>query len=307
MTKIAVIILNWNQPKLTFTTITSLKKTKSKNFTYHIFLIDNGSSNNSKNLFNHKYSKDPKVTLHYLPNNLGFAGGNNVGIELALKRKFNYILLLNNDTIVDPKFLIYLVNTLLEDKSIGIVGPKIYFAPGFEFHKDRYSPKDIGKVIWSAGGLIDWNNIIFSNRGIDEIDHGQYDRPTSKIDKISGCCALIPSDVFETIGLLDNDLYLYNEDDDFCQRLVKAGYRLYYQPKSFIWHLNSGSSSSGGGLLHDYFMTRNRLVFGFRYASIRTKFALFRDSLRLLLFGYRWQKIGVIDFYRHRLGKGSWK
>jgi GT2 family glycosyltransferase len=307
MIKVAVIILNWNQPQLTVDTISSLKKIDSSNFKFHIFLIDNGSSDNSKIIFDQKYSNDPTVTTIYSPYNLGFAGGNNIGIKKALELDFDYILLLNNDTLVKSDFLQILLDTLIANKNIGIIGPKIYFAPGYEFQQGRYSKKDIGKVIWSAGGLIDWNNLIFTNRGIDEVDSGQYDEPTSKIDKISGCCALIPTKIFKSIGLLDDSLYLYNEDDDFCQRVKRSGNLLYCQPKSVIWHINSGSSKAGGGSMHDYYMTRNRLIFGMRYSNIRTKLALFRDSVRIFQNGFPWQKKGVVDFYLHRWGKGSWK
>jgi GT2 family glycosyltransferase len=307
MKSVSVIVLNWNQPKLTVDTINSLLKIQHPNFSYQIFLVDNGSKDDSKEIFEQNFSKNTSISIIYLPDNLGFAGGNNMGIKHALELKYDYILLLNNDTIVQPDFLKFLFDTLENDNTIGIVGPKIYFAPGFEYHKNRYSKKEIGKIIWSVGGKVDWNNIIFTNRGIDEVDIGQYDKPTSKIDKISGCCALIPSNILKKVGFLDDNFYLYNEDDDFCQRVIKSGFKLYYQPKSVIWHINSGSSRSGGGSMHDYYMTRNRLIFGFRYAKLRTQFALIRDSIRILLLGYPWQKKGVVDFYLNRLGKGSWK
>jgi GT2 family glycosyltransferase len=165
----------------------------------------------------------------------------------------------------------------------------------------------LGHVIWSAGSKIDWDNVYGSNIGIDEIDHGQFDVPESNMDFISACCVLIKKQTLKIIGPMSEDYFMYYEDNDFCQKIRSAGFKLVFVPSSVIWHLNSGSNQAGGGPLHDYFLTRNRLIFGFKYASLRTKFALLRDSFRRLFIGSYWQKRGTIDFYLHRFGKGSWK
>jgi GT2 family glycosyltransferase len=156
------------------------------------------------------------------------------------------------------------------------------------------------------GSQIDWNNIYGSNFGIDEVDHGQFDHRNLHPDFISGCCFLVNKDFFKTVGLFDDKFYLYLEDADLSQRAKKLGYHLKIVPQSVIWHLNSGSSGAASPL-HDYFLTRNRLIFSSRYASLRTKFAVFRESVKHLLIGRQWQKIAVKDFYLGRLGKGSWK
>ena len=101
--------------------------------------------------------------------------------------------------------------------------------------------------------------------------------------------------------------FTYYEDADLCRRLLKCGYSYAYYPKSFIWHINSGSSSPGSPS-HDYFLTRNRLLFGFRFANLKTKFALFRQSLYILLSSPSvWQKKAIIDYYLGNLNRGSWK
>jgi GT2 family glycosyltransferase len=307
MKKIAIVILNWKTAKLTTDTIDSLKKINKSGFSYHIFLIDNGSPDNSLEILNNKYSKDPLITIIPLSVNLGFAGGNNVGIKTALKEPFDYLLLINSDVIVDPNFLTHLFSVIKEDKTIGAVGPKIYFAPGYEFQKNRYSQKDLGHIIWSAGSIMDWNNIYGSNLGIDEIDHGQYNIPQANMESISACCILINPQVFKNAGLMSEEYFMYYEDNDFCQKIKSAGFKIAYEPSAKIWHLNSGSNKAGGGPLHDYFLTRNRLIFGFKFASLKTKFALFRDSIRTLSIGTPWQKRGVIDFYLRKFGKGSWQ
>lgn len=307
MVKIAVVIVNWNLPLLTKKTISSLKKIEKKNFSYHIYLVDNGSTDNSYNEFSNSYKNDDSITLIKSKANLGFAGGNNLAITEILKKNFDYILLLNNDTEVDNLFLSYLLDSFSLNKNVGIVGPKIYFAPGYEPKNINYSKSDEGRVIWAASGFLDRDNIISGNKGIDDVDHGQYDQIDFNPDFLSGCCLLIKNIVFKEIGLFDDDYFLYLEDLDFCIRAKEKGFTLVYQPKSNIWHLNSGSTKPGGHPTHDYFLTRNRLIFGFRYSPLKTKLSLFKDSFRILINGAYWQKRAIIDYYFNNLGKGSWK
>jgi len=308
MKTVAIVVLNWQQPELSIDTIESLKKIKHSGFSYHIFLVDNGSKDDCVKVLKQKYDKDKQVTLILLPTNLGFAAGNNFGIKTALKKKLDYILLINNDVLVDPNFLQELLKPFPKNPKLGASSPKIYFAPGFEFHKDRYSKSEIGKVIWSAGGKVDWNNVYANNVGLDEVDRGQYNTPRYDLEFTSNCCILVKSEIIKKTGLMSEDYFMYCEDGDFCQQIKQHGYQIGYQPTSIIWHLNSGSSQAGGGPFHDYFLTRNRLIFASKYASLRTNFALFRESLRLLLFkGTPWQKRGVIDFYLGKRGKGSWQ
>ncbi len=301
MKKIAIIVLNWKQPKLTVETIISLLKINHSSFTYEIVLVDNGSPDDSLKIFNKKYKNNKLIKILNTKSNLGYIG-NNFGIKYALDNNFDFIVLLNNDVLVDPNFLEEL---LKESNHYDILGPKIYFAPGFEFHKDRYQKKDLGKVIWSLGGQMDWNNIYGSNISIDKVDRGQFDKINENIDFISGCCLMASRGVFETIGLLDKNYFMYLEDVDFCQRAKKSNLKLACIPKSIIWHVNSGSSKSGGDL-HDYFITRNRIYFAYKYASLRTKFAIFRESLKTLFNQSKWRRQAVIDVYKHKMNKGSW-
>jgi len=302
---IALIILNWKQPQLTIDTVNSILKIKSSGFSYKIYIVDNGSPDSSVFQFKNKYRQNKNITILETGANLGYVGGNNFGIKKALKNKFDYILIANNDILVAPDFLQRLYNAS-QKYSNAILTPKIYFAPGFEFHKDRYNKSELGKVIWAVGGRIDWNNIYGTNIGIDEVDHGQYDNSNPEMDFISGCCLLIPKSIFQKNGLFDEKFFLYMEDADFTQRAKRYGFKLRLVPDSIIWHINSGSSKPGSSI-QDYFITRNRLLFGFRYAGIRTKIALIRESIKFLITGSYWRKRGVIDFYLGRFGKGSWK
>ena len=307
MDKIAIIVLNWKQPKLTIETVESILKTKQKNQTFHIYIIDNGSRDNSFEQFQKNFGKHKNVSILNTDSNLGYVGGNNFGINAALKENFDWILLINNDVLVDENFLDEMINACKKNTKIKILGPKIYFAPGHEYHKDRYKKNELGKVIWSVGGNIDWNNIIGSNIGIDEVDHGQYNQTQYNLDFISGCCMLVKADLFKEIGLLDEKYFMYLEDADFCVRARNSGHQNAYIPSSVIWPINAGSSSSGSEL-HNYFLTRNRLLFGYKYASTRTKFALFRESIKILVLSKSiWQKKAIVDYYIKKLGKGSWQ
>lgn len=236
--------------------------------------------------------------------NVGFTGGNNKGIRQALQNDADAVLLLNDDTKVDIQAIQYLSDTLSSDSKIGMVVPKIYFYPGYEFHKDRYEKKDRGKVIWYAGGKIDWNNAIGSHIGVDDIDHGQHDTQTD-VDFATGCCVLIRREIFEKVGFFDDRYFLYLEDLDFSVRVKRAGFRIIYEPKAVVWHKNAQSSGSGSAL-HEYFFTRNRLLFGMLYSNFRTKFALLREGLKFFLNGSTWKRKAVLDFLSGRFGRGSW-
>jgi GT2 family glycosyltransferase len=139
---------------------------------------------------------------------------------------------------------------------------------------------------------------------VDEVDRGQYNKE-GETAYVNGCLMLVKKEVFKKIGLFDPKFFMYLEDTDFCLRAQKSGFKLLYAPKAVIWHLNAGSSGVGSAL-HDYFISRNRLLFGLRWAPVRSKLALIKESLFLLLTGREWQKKGASDFYLGKFGKGSW-
>ncbi len=268
------IIVNWNGKRDTDVCLASLAKIAKKSVDLRVLVVDNGSKDDSVSYLRKKH---PWIELLPTGANLGFTGGNNAGIAYARSNGAGLVWLLNNDTYVDKNVLSMTKN--FSDQSVGICGSKIYFAPEHEFHHDRYKNHERGKVIWYAGGIVDWDNMYAAHRGVDEVDHGQYD---TKEDTpfITGCSMMIRSEVFDRIGLLDDRFYLYLEDLDYSLRAKKAGFRLVYDPSSMLWHVNAGSSGRPGNPLHEYYMTRNRLLVGFRYAPVRTKFALFREALR---------------------------
>jgi GT2 family glycosyltransferase len=236
--------------------------------------------------------------------NLGFTGGHNLIWNKICNEEFDYFLLLNNDSLVDESCIKTLVNAC-EDEGIGGVVPKIYFTKGHEFHTTRYKENEKGKVFWFAGGHIDWANVESVHRGVDEVDHGQYDKKES-ISFATGACFLLKKTLLTKIGLFDNRYFLYYEDADLSQKVLQAGKKLLYVPEATVWHNNAGSSGSGSAL-HDYYLTRNKMLFGMKYAPIKTRLHLIKNGLTFIAKGRPWQKKGAQDFFTNKFGKGSYR
>lgn len=303
--KIFIVILNWNQPKLTIECVESLQKLKTKKGQQiEIDIIDNGSSDNSMELFHKVRTGKNRVITIETKNNLGFAGGNNFGIKYALDHFADYVMIINNDTVVDLNLLIELLKPM-EDPKVAITSPKIYFAKGYEFQKSKYKKNELGKVIWYAGGKIDWKNVYGVNLGVDEVDKGQFNE-SKEIDFSTGACFLASSKALKEIGLFNEKYFMYMEDMELSIRCKAKGFSVVYVPKARVYHKVAGSSGIGSAL-NDYFISRNRLLFGFKYASLRTKFALLRESVKLFIFGRHWQAVGIRDYFLRKFGKGSWE
>jgi GT2 family glycosyltransferase len=302
MKKIGVVTINYNSDNETHTLLESLKKVHDPEFALDIIVVDNGST---VPFVLTSQEKDDHIHLIRSDDNRGFSGGNNIGIKKALERGADYVLIINNDTIVDPQLVDNLLEVLERDEKIGVVVPKIYFAKGHEFHKDKYAKDELGKVLWYAGGSTDWDNVTSVHRGVDEVDHGQYDTE-DEIDFATGCCMLFKRECFEKVGYFDDNYFLYYEDADLSERVKNAGYDIFYAPNAVLFHVNAASSGGAGNALQDYFLTRNRMIFGLKYAPLRTKLALIKESLRLLLHGRKNQKKGIKDFYLRKFGKGTY-
>ena len=291
--KVAIITVNYNGKKDTLEFLGSLKKLKTEDCKLKTVVVDNGSTDG---LVGELVKNYPEVEVLQNGENKGFAGGYNRGLEYAQIWGADYFLLINNDCLIkDINLLKELINTIEPEKNIGLASPKIYFAPGFEFHKDRYKKADLGKVIWYAGGHFDWDNIRSVHRGIDEVDKDQYNR-IEEVDFVSGACMLIKKEVLEKVGLFDEKYFLYFEDADFIKRVKDAGYKIFYNGKVSVFHKVSQSTGVGSAIT-DYYHTRNRLIFGMKYGKLRTKIALLREAFKLFLFGRIAQKKGILDFY----------
>lgn len=298
--KLAFITVSFHSEEDTIEVVQQLEKnTLPKDVEMLIYVVDNDRSN--------RLEKDLKKYKHaiYLesPGNVGFAAGNNIGFRRALKDKVDYIILINNDTVVPPDLVKNILVSPISQPEVGAVGGLIYFAKGFEF-KENYKNSDLGKVIWYAGGLHDWKNVYASHLGVDDVDQGQYSK-IRETDFITGCLFIVRREVLEEVGIFDERYCLYFEDSDLSKRIKLAGYKLLIDPNIKIWH-KVAQSSGIGSPLNDYFLTRNRLLFGMDYAAPRTKFALLREAVKKLLIGTPSQKIAIRDFFSGNFGWGSW-
>lgn len=303
--KVSIIILTTNALAMTKEQLVDVSKLDVKDLDCECLVVDNGSKDGTEEQI--KNYKLPNMSYKFLQSggNLGFAGGNNVGIRDAIKRKFDYIILMNNDLILKPDIVKKLVNYMETDKEVGVASPKMYFAKGYEFHKDRYKESEKGNVLWYTGGLIDRDNVYTAHKGVDEVDKGQYDDIT-ETDVANGACVIVRTEVFEKIGLLDSGFFLYWEDADFSERVKRAGYKVMYYPKTWMWHKVSASTGGSGSPTNDYFLIRNRFYYSMRYSSLRTKFAVLRDTAKQIITGRTWQKWGAIDAFLGRKGMGQW-
>ena len=240
--KVSIVILNWNGKHYLTACLKSLKNINYTNF--DIMVVDNGSTDGSCQFLRSNF---PDVTVLENEENLGFAEGNNVGIRGAMRTRADYILLLNNDTVVDPLFLKELIDVAENDRQIGIVGPKVYFM-------------DEPSRICFAGGKRKWTTE-WQHIGLEEIDKGQYNE-VKETEFIYGCVLLLKREVIEKIGMLDADYFAYVEEIDLNYRAKQAGYKIVFVPHSKIWHKVGASDAQGRrSSVRIYYITRNNLLF----------------------------------------------
>ena len=280
--KVAVIILNFKVKEEIKKCIRSVQSSTYTNI--EIIVVDNYSKDNLEK----EISSFNNVYFYQNNKNIGYTGGNNIGIKLALNLGVDYILVLNPDTTIDKTCIENLVGGM-EKNHAGIVGPKIYFSGT--------------RTIWYAGGVMDLANVIGCHRGVDEKDLGQYDRP-EETDYVTGAAILVKPEVIKKVGLFDENFFLYYEDSDFCIRAKKAGFKIFYIPSAIVYHDNAKSSGLGSPL-QDYFITRNRMLYSAKHLKLRTRFALFREAVRNM--GNPVRRLAFFDFLIGNFGKGSFK
>lgn len=300
--KVTLVIVHYKNSRDTLDCLKSLKLINRNSIEVEILIVDNSQDFDvDKGFFQNLFTLD----ILKPERNLGFSEGNNIAITKALAGGSDYIVLLNNDTILSQDFLINLIDFSQKHPQAGLISPKIYFASGFEYHKNRYSQKDQGKVIWYAGGKIDWDNVYAQHIGVDEVDKGQFDI-SKETQFATGCCMFVKREVVEKVGLFDKNYFLYYEDVDYSLRVKKKGFKVFYTSSSLIWHKNASSSGKPGSDLHIYFQTRNRLYFGLRYASLKVKLHLYQEAFRDIYSRSVPKKKASIDFLLHKFGPGSY-
>jgi len=299
MDTLTTIVVHYNTPQETEACLASLLKTKATSFKHQILIIDNGS----KEEFQISSTLNQKnVTVLRSEANLGFAGGNNIGIKYAIENyNSDYVVLLNSDTTIAPTALEFLLVQARLAPEAGLLNPKIYFSKGMEFHKKSYKKDELGNVIWFAGGTIDWKDVASFHRGVDEVDRGQFDQ-VSKTDFATGCCMLIKREVLESTGLLSEELFLYWEDVEYSLRVKEKGYELLYVPKAVVWHDNAGSSEGAGNQVSVYYQTRNRLYLALTHGGLLAKKAAALLAAKYMK-GSSTEQKAVIDATTRQMGK----
>jgi len=296
-----IVILNWNGKDVTLECLDSVLKINYKNF--RVVVVDNGSQEKIGGAIEARYDNE-KVHLIENEQNLGFTGGNNVGIKYALDAGAEYVLLLNNDTVVHEDLLGELVKVALGQDKPGIVGPKIYYF-------------DEPERLWFAGNKRSYvygKPTQIGHRGLGEVDCGQYD-VVEELGFVTGCALFVRRDVFEAIGLLDDDYFCSCEDADFCIRANKAGFKLYYAPGARLWHKEACDLAGLDSPGYVYYQIRNRLLlmkknfpwWGWIVFVPAFCLILSRRGAALLAkknlggFGAMWR--GVWDFWKGNYGK----
>jgi GT2 family glycosyltransferase len=244
-----LIVLTWNSKDLIVECLESLFKVKYDNL--HIVVVDNDSKDGTSDFLRSEYGN--KINLIRMNHNSMFAGGNNAGIKFAQSKNADYIMLVNDDTVIHEDMVTELIKVAESDPTIGAVGPKIYY----------FDPDD---QIWFAGGKVHLARGTAEHIGIREKDSGQYDE-VRDVDYITGCGLMVKSHVIEEVGNLDRSYPLYFEDADWCMRIKNAGYRRVYVPKAKMWH--KISASSGGQLSKFKILNklRSSLIFFARYSK----------------------------------------
>ncbi len=239
---VSIITINYNEAAVTLDMLASLESLTYPN--YEVIVVDNASPNEKPDIIKERY---PEVQLIKSTTNLGFAGGNNLGVKVA---KGEFLLFINNDTVVPGDFLEPLVKTLQEDSTIGMVSPKI------KFHWDP--------SLIQYAGYTPMNHWTIRNHSIGyrQKDDGNFDAP-GETASIHGAAMMVPKKVVNEVGMMAELYFLYYEEHDWAEMIKRAGYKIYYQPKSYILHKESLATGKFSPL-KTYYIARNRIVFARR-------------------------------------------
>jgi hypothetical protein len=236
---VSIITVNYNQAEVTCALLESLNKITYPNF--EVIVIDNASPTDNPGIIKQRY---PNVVFIENPINYGFAAGNNFGL---MRARGEYVLLLNNDIEVPPGFLQPLVNKLLQNPEIGAVSPKIKF---------YYQPDTIQYAGFTPINYITMRN---ASIGYKMRDTGQYNSDYETA-YAHGAAMMVPMEVVKKIGLMSYIFFLYYEEADWCVRIKKAGFKIYYVHNSYVLHKESVSTGKLSSM-KIYYLNRNRLVF----------------------------------------------
>lgn len=215
--KIGVVLVNWNNAEHTIPCIDTLLN--GIVIPDRIIVVDNASHDDSLYLIVNSF---PEIDFIHSKINTGFAGGNNLAINKLIALAYDYIWVLNNDTIVEQKTLLSLMTFMNDHPEAAACSGKILYA-------------DADKRLWYAGSMYHRWSLRYLHIGEGKEDSGQYDT-AEKVPFISGCCMFVRREAFELIGLFDEHFFAYSEDGDWCFRAHKKQLQLYFVPEARIWH-----------------------------------------------------------------------
>jgi GT2 family glycosyltransferase len=248
--QVGIVILNWNGREVLRDCLRSVFALRYPRF--EVIIVDNGSKDDSVAMLRREF---PHCLLIENSTNRGFCEANNQGISLALSRGYRYTMILNNDTILEPNCLAFLVQRAESSSQIAAVSPKIYFA----------NPPD---RIWFGGGTFSYWKGRNGHLGHRERDMGQWNTP-KEIEFVCGCAFLASESSWRRIGGFDERFFRSCEDADWSIRAKKAGLKLFYEPSSCLWHRESFDilrSEGQAGIL--YYWTRNNLLLMYKHGRV---------------------------------------
>lgn len=238
--KIGIVIVNYNGKNYQNEALRSITESSYQNF--EIVVVDSGSNDDSI-----VSAKEEFPQVHYLiqDENVGVAKGNNIGIEYSINQlDAEYVLLINNDIVIEKNTIEILVNNA---DNATVTVPKIYY----------YDPSN---VLWFGGGKLSWRKAEGIHIGIDKKDCELYNK-MEYIDYSPTCCMLLHRDIIQHVGKIDELMFMYFDDTDLCVRLIENGYRIAYVPSALLWHKVSSSSGGGYSKVFVYYNYRNKLYF----------------------------------------------
>ncbi|MEO1053264.1 MAG: glycosyltransferase family 2 protein [Bacteroidota bacterium] len=242
---VSFITINFNNTQVTIDLLNSLKHLRYENF--EIIVVDNASKVNPEKELKATY---PEIVFIRSDQNLGFAGGNNLGISAS---KGELLYFVNNDTELPSDALQGLIDTFKEYPEVGVVSPKFhyFFHPG----TIEYAGYESVNVFTGRNKMV----------GCREKDQGQYDQP-SETNYAHGGGMMISREVIDKVGPMPEEYFLYYEEFDWCEKIKRHGFKIYYQPNSLIYHKESMTTGKHS-VLKTYYLSRNRILFMRRNTS----------------------------------------
>lgn len=287
MKEISIITVNYHQPQITIDFLQSVKANTHES-QVEVILVDNGQLNNDGNRYRSVY---PNLVYIQSAENLGFAGGNNLGVKYATGE---FLLFLNNDTEISDNLTEVLVQELKNNDTIGLISPLILYF-------------DSPDIIQYAG-YTEMNYITCRNRGIGAMqkDTNQYANDSRETGYCHGAAMMCRRNQLQGIGLMEEQYFLYYEELDWCEKFRKAGKKIWFTGRTSILHKESMSVGKESSI-KTYFMTRNRMLFIRRNTGIlnKTLFTVYYVSIACTKQIFAYLLNGRKDLIKYVL-KGLW-